>query len=279
MHLQKLATGPPRADLPDFGQSPLNEAVLGVQFSAPSGYSQIRAGEVWELFKANYPHHEEHMPLAPVFEIFGGGHAVPQGNQLEFLNGPFHDRYWFLTQDRDELIQFQQDRLLHNWRKVGDGSNGYPHFEAMIEKFTGELRKFEKYIEGLAPQTLQINQCEISYVNHIHPTAALPKASDWLKFLQFDGKENEVYGLNVLFRETISKGEEEPLARLFCEVGEISHPDGRRMITFSLTVRGAPKTASLESAVAFLEDGRNTIVRKFTELTTTSAHREWGRIK
>lgn len=264
------------ADLPDFGKPPINEAVLGVQFSSPLGYTQIRAGEVWDLFKSNYPQHEEHMPLAPVFETFGV-HSAPPVNQFEFFNGPLHDRYWFLSQDRDELIQFQQDRLLHNWRKVGDGSNGYPRFDTMIEKFTGELRRFEAYIAQLAPQALQINQCEISYINHIAPTDKLPKASDWLRFLQLNG--NDVYGLNMSFRETISKGEEVPLARLICEVGEAIYPDGRRLIALTFTVRGAPRNSTVQSAAEFLEDGRNIIVRKFTELTTASAHKEWERIK
>ena len=102
-------------DLPDFGKPPLNEVVLGVQFAPPSGYSQIRAGQVWELFKGKYPHTEEYMPLPPVFETFGP-RVVAQANQLEFIDGPMHDRYWFLNDAHDELIQFQQDRLLHNWR-------------------------------------------------------------------------------------------------------------------------------------------------------------------
>jgi len=263
-------------DLPDFGKPPINEAVLGVQFSPPSGYSQIHAGEVWNLFKREYPHHEEYMPLAPVFETFGM-HTPPQGSQFEFFNGPLHDRYWFLSPNRDELIQFQQDRLLHNWRKVGDGSNGYPRFESMIEKFTSELRNFEAYISELSSQALQINQCEVSYINHIVPTEALPNASDWLKFLRLDG--DNVHGLNLSFRETLLKGENVPLARLICEVGEAMYPDGRRIISLSLTVRGAPQAGSIESAAEFLADGRNIIVRKFTELTTSAAHKEWGRIK
>ncbi len=78
-----------------------------------------------------------------------------------------HDRFRFLSAKKDELIQFQADRLLHNWRKVGDGSNTYPRFEKMIESFETELQAFESYISSLASQKLTINQCEVSYINHI----------------------------------------------------------------------------------------------------------------
>lgn len=262
------------ADLPDFGKPPLNEVVLGVQFSNPIGYSQIQAGHVWDLFRSEYPNVEEYMPLSPVFEIFGS--QVPfLGNQLSFVDGPLHDRYWFLNESRDELIQFQQDRLLHNWRKVGDQSNDYPRFERMIERFTSEMAKLEAYLATLTPQVLQINQCEISYINHIvvENTTTL-SLSRWLNFVNFDAKHPE--SLNLTFRETIFEGER-PAARLICELGEVLRPDGQRAIVFNLTVRGAPKLPTMNSALEFLAQGRANIVRRFTELTTPEAHRAWER--
>lgn len=107
------------ADLPDFSKPPLNEVVLGVQFSPPAGYTQIQAGEVWNLYRERYPRVEEYMPLPPAYELFGLPGMGQTSNQFSFLEGPLHDRYWFLRTAGDELIQFQNDRLLHNWRKVG----------------------------------------------------------------------------------------------------------------------------------------------------------------
>jgi hypothetical protein len=105
------------SDLPDFRDPPLNEVLLGVQFAQAKGYSQIRVGEVWGLFKSAFPEVEEQPPLQPSFEVFG----LPQAAQgwAGFVMGPTHNRFWFLTRQKDELIQFQHDRLLHNWRKVG----------------------------------------------------------------------------------------------------------------------------------------------------------------
>jgi uncharacterized protein (TIGR04255 family) len=263
------------ADLPDFGNPPINEVVLGVQFSNPVGYSQIHAGKVWELFQKDYPNVEEYMPLAPVFETFGP--QIPSfGNQLSFVDGPLHDRYWFLNEHRDELIQFQQDRILHNWRKVGDHSNQYPRFERMMEKFTEELRKLEGYFSTLAPQQLQISQCEISYINHIAPASKESlNLSDWLSFVRFGSKHPQ--SLNLNFRETVVDANGEPCARMTCEIGEVLRLDGQRAISLSLTVRGAPKSSTSSSALDFLVDGRASIVKRFTELTTPEAHKAWER--
>lgn len=265
------------ADLPDFGKPPVNEVVLGVQFSTPAGYSQIKAGQVWDLFRTDYPHVEEYMPLAPVFETFGP--QIPfAGNQLSFVDGVLHDRYWFLNARRDELIQFQQDRLLHNWRQVQDLSSEYPRFDCMIERFKNELAKLEGYLATLEPQKLQISQCEVSYINHIAvgPTETL-KLSDWLNFVNFN--ERHPQSLNLTFRETINDSDGKPSARLICELGEVMKPDGHRAVALSLTVRGAPKSPTTGSAVTFLTEGRASIVRRFTELTTPEAHQAWERKK
>ena len=262
------------SDLPDFERPPLGEVVLGVQFSNPTGYSQIYAGEVWNLFRSQYPRVEEYQPLQPTFETFGpNAHAV--SNQIAFLDGPLHDRYWFLKEDQSQLIQFQQDRLLHNWRK-GDGSVPYPRFEKMVEQFEHEMRSLEQYCSKLAPQSLQINQCEISYVNQILVESSY-QISDWLRFVQFDQTQPD--GFSFSLRESIVSPDGTPQARLICEVGEARSVNGQRFITVALTVRGAPSAPTIEAAIGFLRENRSIIVKKFTSLTTDRAHQIWGRKK
>jgi uncharacterized protein (TIGR04255 family) len=261
--------------LPDFRNPPLNEVVLGVQFSTPKGYQQIYAGEVWNLFRAEFPKIEEQLPLAPAFETFG---LPSKGKQLGFITGASHDRFWFLSQDGDELIQFQQDRLLHNWRKVGDLSNEYPRFESMIKRFHGELDQLQGYLNGLVVQKLSINQCEISYINHIAPAAGQDiKASDWLRIVKFGDKEPDDFSTS--FREVIFDEGGKPQGRLTCEASTGIKPDGSRIIVMTLTVRGAPKGSDIESALQFLTKGRELIVCRFAELTTEEAHKTWGRIR
>jgi uncharacterized protein (TIGR04255 family) len=198
--------------------------------------------------------------------------------QLGFVTGASHDRFWFLRPDGDELIQFQQDRLLHNWRKVGDLTNEYPRFESMIERFQSELEQLDAYVNTLSPQHLSINQCELSYINHIVPSndQAL-NASDWLRFISFKDLEPESFSCS--FREIIRDESGKPQGRLICETTTGIKPDGNKLIALTLTARGAPDGTDIASAVKFLAKGRELIVCKFAELTTDTAREKWGQVK
>lgn len=261
--------------LPDFSNPPLNEVVVGVQFAPPKDYQQIYAGEVWKLYRKEFPKIEEQLPLVPVFETFGLPSKGRQ--QIGLVTGAAHDRFWFLRLDGEELIQFQQDRLLHNWRKIGDETNEYPRFESMTKRFRSELDQLQKYMSGLSLQTLSINQCEISYINHITPTGDQPLvASNWLRFVSFENKEPDDFSFG--FRDVILDADGKPQGRLICDAS-IGIKDRQRIIIFTLTVRGAPKNTDIESSIDFLAMGRDLIVCKFAELTTDEAHKKWGRVK
>lgn len=264
--------------LPDFRKPPLNEVVLGVQFKPVPGYQQIRAGEVWGLFKERFPRVQELPPLPPAFETFGPGQQIGQFN-FGLVTGGIHDRFWFMTAAGDELLQFQQDRLLHNWRKVGDQTNEYPRFERMIENFAAELGMLRDYFQKLASQGFAITQCEISYVNHIlSPEPDRPICTgDWLRFLNFGEEDLENFATN--FRRVIASPDGRPLGRLIGEASMSEGPGGRRYIVFTLTARGAPMDTSIEAAVEFLKLGRDMVVSNFAKLTTDSAHRMWERIQ
>ena len=263
------------ADLPEFRKPPLNEVVVGVQFAQPRGYSQIHAGEVWGLFKSDYPLVAEHPALAPSFEVFGRL-ETPQ-MPFGIITGASHDRFWFLSPHQEELIQFQHDRLMHNWRKVGDQTNEYPRFEKMIEKFEHELQKLEAYLATLAKQTLTISQCEVTYVNHFPCEGEGSCAADkWIKFLEFETDQPD--DLNLTIRRTIHGPENRPIGRLIIEAATaLTQAERRRVIRYSLTTRGIPSQPDIPAALEFLKLGREIVVKAFTDTTTESAHSIWER--
>lgn len=261
--------------LPNFQAPPLNEVILGVQFSPPRNYQQILAGEVRSLFRAEYPQVQEQPALPPSFETFG---LPVSSSQLQLIGGASHDRFWFLSSEGDELIQFQQDRLLHNWRKVGGGTNEYPRFERMVERFKAELLKLETYAGTLAPQTLQITQCEITYINHIGagPRDALV-VGDWLRFLAFQAPMR-ADDFAMTFREIISDDTGRPYGRLIVEAAMGSKEDGSALVALTITVRGAPKEPTIGAVVDFLSKGRELVVLRFAQMTTDAAHKHWMRL-
>jgi uncharacterized protein (TIGR04255 family) len=265
------------ADLPDFLDPPLNEVVLGVQFESLKGYQQIRAGEVWSLYRARYPKVQERPSLPPTFETFGlPSRPVPT---LQLVNGPMHDRFWFLTEGEEQLLQFQPDRFLHNWRKVDNESNPYPRFESMISRFEEELQTLEHFVGKLEPQSLQINQCEITYINHIVPKDGQQlKADDWLSVVGFGGAAVPE-GMSLSFTEVVRDEADKPTARLTVEAMTGLKPPQTAALLLNLTVRGAPNDSSISSAVEFLTHGRRSIVNAFARITSESAHQLWKRVQ
>jgi uncharacterized protein (TIGR04255 family) len=263
-------------DLPDFKSPPINEVVMGVQFSAPNGYNQIRASEVWSLFKEDFPSCEEHRPLSPEFETFG---RQPGTNMIEIglMPGSTHSRYWFVSPKSDQLIQFQQDRFLHNWRKLGDQSNQYVRFDTMVVEFEKELRKLENYFDGIIEQKLNITQIELSYINtiEINQNASSDDPFAALSFVKLSDRKVETFSFK--FQEQILNNASHPVGRLYCEASSRINSAGRPIIYLELTVRGVPVNPNIESALEFLITGRKKIVQSFAQITSDEAHKAWSR--
>lgn len=267
---------PRPVDLPDFKKPPLHEVVIGIQFQPPIGYTQILAGKVRALFEDRFPDVQELPNLPPQFETFGT--AAIQQSGLMFVSSSQHNRYWFCSnKDPTQLIQFQQDRLLHNWRKVEGYPSEYPRFEKMYENFEFETKKLELFFRTLSPQSLICNQVEISYVNHImldrdnFGTAA----SDYLKMCNF--QDICADDCTASYRRALTEADGNARRRLIFDLQTGVAAEGRKILVITLTVRGAPVWPTLESSLDFLRQGRETIVREFASITTHSAHRLWER--
>lgn len=262
-------------NLPDYSNPPLSEVVLGVQFQQPVGYQQIYAHQIWQLYKGDFPAIQELAPLQPSFETFGVSSFTVMPS-FGFVSGAMHNRFWFVNKDSDELIQFQNDRLLHNWRKVANVDKPYPRFELMRSKLTEELNVLQNYINTLYPQSLNINQCEISYINDLYLDENSSFGS-WFKFADLTNKSIEDF--NFTFRELVKNEKDQPVGRLIVEALTAINAEGKRFVRFTLTVRGAPEANTIDSAIKFLTEGRSVIVNKFTELTSHDVHKLWGRLK
>ena len=169
--------------LPEFGRPPLNEIFLGVQFATPQFYSPALVTEVWSLYRSRFSRSEVQGPIGPRFETFGGP-SMANAPGFQILGAPPAPRYWFLTPDGNELVQFQTDRLLHNWRQVdGAPAAKYPRFPNVLGAFASELNAFADYVVKHG-EALSINQAELTYVNRIYEASdRMPDPADWLNFV------------------------------------------------------------------------------------------------
>src|SRR5258708_1658 len=89
--------------------------------------------------------HSNSIPPPPQFETFGG--PAQPGVQFDIGFGLRHPRFWFLNKEGTELLQFQADKLIHNWRQV-DGQPGaeYPRYETIVGRFSEEVTALAGYM-------------------------------------------------------------------------------------------------------------------------------------
>jgi uncharacterized protein (TIGR04255 family) len=163
----EMSPPPKPADLPDFKKPPVSEVVLSLQFASIPTFRSIHVGLLWQRFRREYPKVSEQAPLQATFETFGVVPANPAPFfQIEALLSPPVSRYWFEEQDGNELLQVQQDRIVHNWRKR-EADQDYPRYEAIRSRFASDVEKFTNFLATESLGELRPNQCEVTYINTI----------------------------------------------------------------------------------------------------------------
>lgn len=266
---------------PVFTNPPVVEVALSVQFDTLGGFRVAHLGSLWAKFRERFPQTLEQPPLRPFFEGFGAQPTLGTEASFEIVVGPPVPRCWFLNEKGTELIQIQQDRFIHNWRKVEEG-NKYPRFGSIRDVFKKDFAAFEAFVQDEKIGTVAPNQCEVTYVNHI------PAGEGWKEHSELDRvlttwrpefsdsflprPEQARFGCQFLI-----PGSKGPAGRLHVEVAPaFTTGEPKPIIVMKLTARGRP--AQGPGGVAeFLELGHEWIVRGFASITTKGMHKVWGR--
>lgn len=272
------------AELPSFLHPPVGEVALGVQFESLDELDARHVGLIAEAFSARFPDFAAQAPLGPQIERFDG---LPTGIPFGFtmVSPPVFPRLWMLTPDSTQLVQFQRDRLMHNWRRTAPDA-AYPRYASLRDAFREDWQSVASVAAEVSRSELRTTQCEVTYVNLIEADGVAgqcPYPSDIFSFLG-NSKLNSVNSSfeNVTYARSsvvMSKNSAAPArGRFYIELGTgTNNSTGGRVFQLSLTVRGAPQAGGLDGALAFCDFAHEVIVRSFAELTTPEMHRKWGR--
>jgi uncharacterized protein (TIGR04255 family) len=268
--------------LPSFDRPPVVEVISAVSFQPLRNNALVPFALFWKANLAeSFPIVEEKPPHIPPVERFGDAAIVPQLSvSLERDMPP--PRFWFRNESGDELLQLQRDWFACNWRKVGPGAT-YSRWPSRREAFSGWFTKLDTYLteEGLGP--LIPRQCEVTYINHIQAGPTWNKHGDLHRLLRtFNPVQTETWlklestraaqQLLILDEET-----SKPIGRLHISVQPaFSSASKDPVYVLELTARGAPFEQSLDGVIAFLDRGREAIVRSFTAIASDEARAEWG---
>ncbi|MCL4850148.1 MAG: TIGR04255 family protein [Bryobacteraceae bacterium] len=270
-----ISAGPD--DLPDFENPPVIETVLSAQFQPLGQMRTAHFGLFWNLIRDRYPTTEERSALDPVVERFPEPVRRRLGVQFPILESPPLPRVWFVHKNQNELLQVQSDRFIRNWRKKGDGDT-YPRYEKVRAWFNQDFREFQDFAAREKLGTIEVNQCEVTYVNHIVAGEGWTSHEDIDRVLtvwrhpsgSFPGKtEDAVFHARFLIRDAAGH----PVGRLHVDAqAALRNADNRPMFVVTLTARGM-----LGKTTEFLDLGRQWIVRSFAEITTPEMHLVWKR--
>lgn len=229
------------------------------------------------MYKPEYPNCKEVSPLQQTIEGFEKSPEV----SIRVSDTPPLPRIWFLHKNDNSIIQIQQDRFLHNWRK-NLPEDEYPRYPKVIKIFKDHLSIFLNYIKETEIGPIQPNQYEMTYVNHISQGEGWETLNDIGNIFRDFGWDNSNkailsdpsdLNLRVIFDLPNVEG------RLHIKVvksflGESKQP----ILRLDLTVRGMSKEKSEKGMWNWFDQAREWIVRGFADFTTENAQNSiWKR--
>lgn len=261
---------------PTFENPPVIETVLSVQFDTLQALSTVHFGLFWQKVRDRFPATQDHPALSPVIERPQDSTLVPR-MRFEAMDSLVPQRLWLLNETNTEMIQLQNDRFIKNWRSM-DGNRKYPRYAASIKPaFKQNFKEFQDFVATQGLGEVKINQCEVTYVNHI---VAGEGWSGWEDIgnvftfwkdtpsQQYPGKAED-YSFRA--RYPIFGSNKEWIGRLHVEIQPARRiTDNKQMYAMSLTARGM-----CGKDFDFFDIGHESIVKSFKNLTTPNMHRIW----
>lgn len=268
----------PSQACPNFENPPVIETVLSVQFEALQTFSTIHFGLFWDKVRNRFPETKDHPALPPTIEKQQDS-ALMARMRFEAVDSLTPQRLWFVDQQNTEMVQLQSDRFIKNWRRT-DG-NEYPRYAATIKPaFERDYAEFKQFITEQGLGEIRINQCEVTYVNHIVAGDGWDDLGEVEKIFsiwkssekdQFPGR-SEDYAWRS--RYPIFDSKNEWVGRLHVDIQPaLRVTDNKPMYVMTLTARGM-----CGSGIDFFDIGHEAIVKSFKNLTTPNMWKIWKEI-
>ena len=271
----------PDVDFFHLKHPPVVEVSLGIQFDPIERLNGLHVGLYWSERRLEFPKTEEHHPIAPEFEVFPRLRTREARPAFTIHDSPSVPRFWFLNETGSELIQIQQDRFIHNWRKLGN-EDSYPSYGNVREIFVREVHGFRDFLQRESLGELTVNQCELAYVDHI------VSGEHWTEHHELDAvfrwwssapvsEVERPEEIHVHQRHLIIGPDGKPCGRLHLSIEPAWRvTDGKPIFLFRQVARGMGDGTSIDDALAFLDLAHDFVIRTFAGSMTQSMLESWG---
>lgn len=265
--------------LPKFEAPPVIETVLSVQFTPLQQYSNAHAGWFWKNYlDPNWGTIKEVPRINEQFERFESEKKWGTSSEVIIRTAPDVERHQISRSDGERMIQIQDNRFVYNWKKV---EGGYPSFGILLPEFHDYFSKFQEFATDAGNDGLQLNQWEVTYVNHLFKGEAWDSSADWLYLLPWlVSPAADVMGQSpdsVQQDWHLVIGENYGRLHVSLKHVRIGTAEGPEALSLQLTARGPidiEREIDLETGFNI---GHSSIVLSFDAMTSEDAHKIWKR--
>jgi uncharacterized protein (TIGR04255 family) len=140
---------------PRFDRPPVGEVACGATFGRLPRFTTAHGGLFWSRIHDEFPESEHAAPM-----------ATPTQDWIDASSGLPLPRQWFISKDKQGLIQLQGDCLFYNWRRIEENS-AYPSYKSVVASYKKYSAVFRDFLRDLNFPTPVVTGCELTYVNHI----------------------------------------------------------------------------------------------------------------
>ena len=254
-------------NLPDYKNPPVIEVACGISFETIEKLRGPHFGLFWKKVRKKFPvcDHAQRLEISP-----------PEFDLKNYL-----PRMWFINEEKNMLIQLQNNRFFFNWRRMQQ-EEAYPRYNTIIKAFKTNLGIFHKFLEEENLGSVKSIKCELTYINHI------PKGEGWESLGDINGvfrdltwSSNERFllppvglGGQVLFALPDDSGR----LNVTLQHGE-RKIDKHPMLILQITATGLGADKSNDAVWEWFEVAHEWIVCGFTDLTGATIQKDiWQRI-
>ncbi|WP_171182279.1 TIGR04255 family protein [Ruegeria sp. HKCCD8929] len=250
-----------------FQNPPINELIIATYFNPPLfTLRNEHIGLFWSKIRDGFPEVEQQTPYGGVasFEQVGG----------EIFPMP---RFWFVAEDQINLIQLQKNAFMFNWRRR---DAEYPHFaENLKPAFDKYYAAFEDFArENVGVQDIQIDQCELTYINAIEVCEYWQGPEDTAKVIpSFSIPETEIEPTTApSFNCTYVYLQSNDLQlRVNIRNGEAKAKPGTPVLVFEIKATGRLGQVGKSSADRWFGRAHEAIIASFVNLTSKGIQEEF----
>ncbi len=267
---------------PDFTNPPIVEFVLGVQFAPLENMTTGHLGLFWEhLGRGGWPLVGDEPPLDPQFELFDKPRwRVARQLQFKLQPGFQPGRFTLQNAEQDRMIQFQDTRLLLNWRKTSGQNVKYPSYKVLIHDFEKHFSLLSEFVRTHNLGELQPNQWEITYVDSFPQGELWESPADWQKILPgLFGTLSTTQEVSLVLEHRAAEWSYEIAPKrgrlhVNAQVGFL--PDlAKSSLLLNLTARGPIGSTGVPTLREGLDLGHEVSVREFLGMVSPDVKATW----